>query len=59
MQGGELRELIRELAEAADELAKEIRPVASVGGELWVTADWLAEKLAALDMRLAVEALDA
>jgi hypothetical protein len=53
----ERRQLIRQLAEGARELAEEIRPNEDISGEAWVNADWLAEELAALDMELAREAL--
>jgi hypothetical protein len=53
----ERRRLIRELAEGARELEQEIRPNEDVSGYAWVTADWLAEELEALDWELAREAL--
>jgi hypothetical protein len=53
----ERRELIRRLAEAARELADDLRPIEEVSGEAWVNADWIADELEALDMALAVEAL--
>lgn len=51
------RELIRKLAEGARELEEGLRPIEEVHGEEWVTADWLADELEALDFELAREAL--
>jgi hypothetical protein len=53
----ERRQLIRELAEGARELEREIRPNEDISGYAWVNADWLAEELEALDFELAREAL--
>lgn len=54
----ELRDQIRRLAETARDVAASCRDdERPMSGEEWVLLDWMADELAAIDMRLSVEAL--